>query len=296
MTTDTPMPPTYRNALETGERLGSRYSLSIPRTALTGATGTRVGSAPGSSLEFREFRDYQPGDDLRRIDWGAYARSDRLIVRIYHEEVAPHAEILIDTSRSMELAGSAKASTTVTLASLLAVAAANTGCTYRTWVGGDGFQPVPDGSGPPSAWRQLSFDNDGSLLDAYRSAPPRLRGRSVRIVLSDLLWLGDPLALLQPLAHDAAGLVIVQILAQSDMAPVQRGNATLVDCETGEEHKIFIDAATERRYAAAYTTHVRAWHEACRRVGAQLLTVNADALSVHWDLSEFVAAKIVEVV
>ncbi len=76
-----------RQYLITGEQVGARYSLAAPRNAPSGAAGAQLGRSIGSSLEFMDHREYQPGDDLRRIDWSAYARSDNLTVRLYREEV-----------------------------------------------------------------------------------------------------------------------------------------------------------------------------------------------------------------
>src|SRR5438067_10290937 len=102
------MSQTDRHFLAEGERAGQRYRLGLPPRAPAGGAGVALAQRAGSSLEFRDYRDYQPGDDLRHVDWGAYARSDQLSVKLYREEVTPHADIVVDGSRSMALEGSAK--------------------------------------------------------------------------------------------------------------------------------------------------------------------------------------------
>ena len=77
------MDPAIRQALCDGEKLGLRYALQIPQVAASGWTGTRSGRRAGSSIDFQDYREYQPGDDLRFIDWGIYARSDRFLDRVY---------------------------------------------------------------------------------------------------------------------------------------------------------------------------------------------------------------------
>ena len=59
----------------------------------------------GISVEFSEYRDYQPGDDLRHLDWHLYARSDRLCVRKYTQETNVRVYVLCDTSGSMGYRG-----------------------------------------------------------------------------------------------------------------------------------------------------------------------------------------------
>ena len=64
-----------------------RLRLVLSRRALRGVAGARVGTAAGSSLEFHDYRDYHPGDDVRLIDWNVFARSDRETIRRHREEV-----------------------------------------------------------------------------------------------------------------------------------------------------------------------------------------------------------------
>ena len=78
----------YRAAIAEGERVGSTHVLVPPRTLAAGAGGTRISRRAGGSLEFRDHRDYEPGDDLRHLDWNVFARSDRLTVKQFHEEIA----------------------------------------------------------------------------------------------------------------------------------------------------------------------------------------------------------------
>ncbi len=64
--------------------------------------GERRSTRKGQSVEFADFRNYVPGDDLRFIDWNTYARLDRLFLKIFFEEEDLHFYTLIDASASME--------------------------------------------------------------------------------------------------------------------------------------------------------------------------------------------------
>src|SRR4051794_14097653 len=116
-----------RRYLVEGERAGLRYALGVPKHAPVGLSGSTLGHRAGSSLEFKDHRDYQPGDDLRHIDWSAYARTDVLSVKLYREEVTPHLDVVVDCSKSMTLEGSSKGPATVALAAFFASAARNAG-------------------------------------------------------------------------------------------------------------------------------------------------------------------------
>src|SRR5262249_32036857 len=58
----------------------------------------------GLSAEFADYREYSPGDDLKRLDWRAYARSQRYVIKRYEEESNLRATLLLDASRSMKYA------------------------------------------------------------------------------------------------------------------------------------------------------------------------------------------------
>jgi uncharacterized protein (DUF58 family) len=70
-------------------------------------TGLHRSPRKGFSVEFAEYRPYQPGDDLRYIDWKIAARSDRWVVRQYEEETNLRASIVLDVSKSMAWSGAA---------------------------------------------------------------------------------------------------------------------------------------------------------------------------------------------
>src|SRR5437762_4541999 len=76
----------------------------------------------GFSVEFSDYRKYQPGDDLRRLDWRLYARSDRLCIRRYMQETNARFYVICDTSASMGYRGSAAWGSKLDCAKILAAA------------------------------------------------------------------------------------------------------------------------------------------------------------------------------
>jgi len=289
------MRPIDRRHLVAGESAGSRYALGAPRRLLLGAAGGHQGARAGSSLEFKEHREYQPGDDLRHIDWGAYARSDQLIVKMFHEEIHPHLDVVLDGSRSMALEGSAKAEAAVGLAAFFAAAAENSGYSHRVWLARDGCEAVPDSTSQPRTWGEVCCDWRGSPADSFARRLPGWRPRGLRVLISDLLWAGEPLQVLGPCAQGASTVVVVQILAQADALPPEAGNLRLVDMETDRVREVFLDGPARQRYRAALDRHQQNWHLACQQVGAFFITVVAERLVRDWRVDELVAAEILKV-
>jgi uncharacterized protein (DUF58 family) len=269
---------TYAENLRSGTIAGSRYALAIPSDAMRGNSGYQLSNRAGSSLDFKDFREYQPGDDLRRIDWGAFARSDKLIIKLYREEVAPHLDLLIDASASMAPPSlPAKTAALMRLAAIITTAATNAKCSHKTHAAGKSISPVINGSRSPTEWHGINFDSNTPPTTAIHTPPvPRWRRHGIRILVSDLLWQDDPMNFLRSFARNAAAVHIIQILCRSEIEPDIHGNFRLNDIETGGSEDIFVDSTTRARYRNALARHRQAWSLACRRIGATFSTLTAE--------------------
>ena len=283
------MSDALRPALEQGAAAGLRYRLLLPDDVLRGGVGERLGQRAGSSLDFHEYRDYQSGDDLRRIDWGVYARSDRLTVKLFREEVTPHLDLVLDGSRSMDLPGTAKARAATGLAALLAQAARNAQCSAQVWTQRRGFERLGHGHLHPTAWEVPSFTHDQSPAEAIEQLAPACRSRSLRVFVSDLLFPADPVRVTRRLARDAAGLHVVQLLARADAQPPEPGNLRLEDAEGGGTLDLYLDTTRQAQYRQRLAAHQDAWRGACRSHGARLHVVVAEDIVPGWTLDPLVA-------
>jgi uncharacterized protein (DUF58 family) len=267
-----------RSALRDGEQLGLRYALQIPQVAASGIIGSRAGRRAGSSIDFQDYREYQPGDDLRFIDWGIYARTDRLTVKLFREEVTPHLDLILDGSRSMNLENTAKANAVAKLAGLLATSAANAQCSQAVWLSGEGFQRLANDTLAPSAWDKLELESKRTVDQSFEILGPKFRRLGVRVFISDLLWPGNPLQTLRRLRDGAAALFVIQLLGRDDVTPPEHGNLRVVDSETGEENEIYIDSTVAKQYADNLAQLQQSWSDACRQCGAHMTTLIAEDL------------------
>jgi uncharacterized protein (DUF58 family) len=272
------MRPELKLALQAGEKLGLRYALQAPQNAMSSLAGAQLGRRPGSSIDFQEYREYQPGDDLRFIDWGVYARTDRLTVKMCREEVTPHFDLIIDGSKSMNLETTAKGAAAATLAGLLAAAAANARFTHAAWLSGEGFFRIGNDAHSPSTWDGLELASTRTVDQAFEILSPKFRRLGVRALISDLLWPANPLQTVRRLSQGAASLYVIQLLARDDATPPGEGNIRLEDSETGELADIYIDAGIAKRYRDNLAQHQQAWENACRQCGARLATIIAENL------------------
>ena len=168
---------------------------------------------------------------------------------------------------------SEKAARVAAIASLLGTAAVNVQCSTSVWLAGDGCRRLRNDQMIPSNWDGLEFTSGRSLPDSFNILPPRLRRLGIRVLLSDLLWEGDPLPLLRRLSHDAACLWVVQTLSEEDASPPQRGHYRLQDSENMEVREIDVDEIVAKNYQDSLARWQQEWDGACKRSGARFVSL-----------------------
>lgn len=268
-----------------GARLASPY-----RNA--GAGGNRYGRRTGGAMEFAEYRDYAAGDDLRRLDWNVFARSEKLMIKLFCEEVDPRCDLIIDESASM-MAPVAKAAAAAGLAALLADAAANSGFSLNVWHVSDTFEKEPEPL-VPLCWRHMEFDSSAGFSAALKGFAGGFQPRGLRIIVSDLLWPEPPQALLGRVCQGASRVAVIELSTAFESDPPLSGEVTLTDAETGEHRELTVNPATLKRYGERLARHRAAWGRAAEEAGAMLLRLNADGLCANWDIRDLFAGGILE--
>jgi len=95
--------PQQHHRLLDAEALSKLANLQLRAGAVVDGTMAGLHRSPhhGSSIEFAEHKEYAPGDDIRRLDWKAYAKFDRPFIRQYEDETDLKAYLLLDCSGSM---------------------------------------------------------------------------------------------------------------------------------------------------------------------------------------------------
>lgn len=210
----------------------------------------------GFSVEFSEYRQYSPGDDLRYLDWKALARTDREYLKMYEDETNLRCLIMLDASRSMRFASAehSKSEYARTLAATLSYFLLQ----QRDVVGLARFDSdLTDYI--EARWRPRHFkrllallerQSDGAATDfakALASLRRLCRKRSLIVVISD--FLSDPVAWQSQLAHlSAAGhdMRAIQVLDPAESSLDFGEAAHWEDIESG--HSLYVDPDTARAH------------------------------------------------
>jgi len=253
--------------------LGRALRPALAHAPRRGQAGNVLGRGPGASFEFHDRRLYAAGDDVRHLDWRAFARTDQLMVRLHREEVAPEFELILDASRSVAV-DAARAQRVVDLAALLDAAARAAG--HRARVLRLGRRPEPLDAARFLA-EGVECDEALPLGAALDAVAPLLRPDSIRVLLSDLMTPEDPHAALRHLAARAGGLAVVQVLAASELAPEVGSAVRFVDAETAASVDLVLDRRTVEAYAARLARHQVAWTDAVQRRGGVFVRVDTAA-------------------
>jgi len=242
----------------------------------------------GFSVEFAEHRMYQPGDELRYVDWKILGRNDRLYVKQFEEETNLRAVIVFDTSRSMAWTGSpATVLPKLAYAQRLIAALALVLIRQRDATGLITFDDDVRSVTPPRArlshWHQLLGTlarleaGQGTAAEpALRRVVGQLRRRGLVVFVSDLL-LDRVLALkaLRFLRHRGHQVLVLHIM---DPAEVSLGGPNEARFEDPESRSAVV--LRPRDWAGAYRDTVRnvvsEWRLACRRHGIAYHRVTTD--------------------
>lgn len=169
----------------------SRLRLQMAHKSSLNMSGSRKSVQKGISAEFSDFREYMPGDDLRRMDWNVYARLDKLYIREYMEEKEAIVSVLIDTSASMDYGAESKAELASDLAAVVGFLALNNMDRLMLYDMKDMGRALSVGGGRNAfskvlRWLEgLSFSGEVDMLSAVRKM--RLRGPGVTVIISDFL-------------------------------------------------------------------------------------------------------------
>jgi uncharacterized protein (DUF58 family) len=263
--------------------------------------GNHLGLIPGPGSEPGESRMYQPGDDVRRMDWSVTARTTHPHVRQMIADRELETWMVVDMSASLDFGTTGCEKRDLVVAAAAAITYLNSGGGNRLGAviaNGDSIVRVPARSGrqheqallraiATSPRAPLGVRGDlASAIDALRR-PERRRGMAV--VISDFL---GPVNWMRPMRAIAARHEVlgIEVLDRRDVELPDVGDVILQDTESGVTREFTIDEQLRNDFARASAVHREEVARTLRRCGAPLMTLRTDR---DWiaDIVRFVASR-----
>ncbi len=252
--------------------------LAMRGRALGGAGGSRRSRQTGSSAEFSDYREYIPGDDIRRLDWNALARFDRLYMKLFMEEQESQVTILLDASASME----AKWGAARSAAEAVGYLALTGGDRLRLHMLKDGRAiRSPQFSGRAAFAKLNTFldscvpdGKEGTLTGAVKHAEGLKKGLCFLITdgyTEDALK--ETLDYLRYMRQETA---VIQVLSGGELRPEMEGALRLCDSETGEQIDLLADRTALENYHAALEGFLKEVQGNCSAREAGYLLLDSD--------------------
>jgi uncharacterized protein (DUF58 family) len=242
----------------------------------------RLARKRGRGLEFADHRGYTPGDDFRQIDWKAYKRLGKLLLRLFDEEQDLPIYLFIDSSQSMREPAKFDQARRIA-AALCYIGLAHldrvTILPFDKVVG----QEVQPGRGKGRIFRVFemleAMETQGatSFRDTFVQFAKRPRQQGLAVVISDFL---DPngfeqgLKMLASMGHD---IFVVHVASALDRNPGAMGDLRFVDAETGDIQDVDVTPALAKAYGAAWQEHAEELERFCGRYNLGYVRADAEA-------------------
>lgn len=258
----------------------SRLSITTKSKLRGQHKGSHRSQRFGASLDFSDFREYSPGDDVRQIDWNVYARTDKYFIKRFLDEQEMRVHILLDTTKSMG------DSLKWTFAKQLAV---SLGILVLQRDDRLSFSAVSEEKLPPFRRKGATYrkafiqtisdieepDMSSSFTD--NALPFLAKDSTVLFVITDCLESIESWErLLQKLPKFAGDIRILQVVTSEELDPSYGGDVQLEDIETSEQVNVSISSRVLAAYQEERIEHQKRIELLCHKFGIKLLQVNAE--------------------
>lgn len=262
-------------------------SLVAKRVRVGAMKGDRRSKKRGTSVEFADYRNYSPGDDLRRLDWNVFARHDKAVVKLLEDEEDLAVHIIVDVSASMDFP---KDDGDASLNKLLYAKRLAAGISYIGLGENDRLQVTTIGAGKtfgPSRGRTYTvqmlrflhgLDSGGNtdlnqILSDYAARASR---PGLLFIISDFFSETGYISGLNQLVGRGYEIVAIHLLSPDEVDPALGGDLRLVDSETGSPQEVSLDAGL----ISLYRQRLDAWRgeirSECMKRGATYVAVTTD--------------------
>lgn len=243
-----------------------------------GNSGQRKSKGHGNSMEFSDFREYFPGDDIRKIDWNIYGRFEKLFIKLFQEEREVLFNIIIDNSLSMDYGNPSKLDVSKQLGALLSYIVLNNDDRVMIhYLDGDNL------ISSPRFKSKNSFFNVVKTLETIEVSNSKVSNKIIKsdfnsgvsIYISDF-YDEDSLKSIKYLNYKRQRLVLLQTMSDEELNPKESGELRLIDSESSSFKDIKLNGRIIESYKEKLGEFVESFKVSANSSGGYHILVPTD--------------------
>lgn len=271
ITTDTLLSPDFMSRLD-------QLALVSRKIFAGKMRGERISKRRGQSVEFADYRNYVPGDDLRFLDWNIYARLERLFLKLFLEEEDLHVSVLIDASRSMGFGQPDKALYARRVAAAIAYIGLVNFDRVSLYLYADGLRGELAGARGRRLMHKVVDFLDRAEPDGVSNLPRAARQFALKhpqpgivLVVSDFFEKAGYEDGLRFLVRPQYDVYAVQVLSPEEIDPPLAGDLRLTDVEDDDVAEVTVSRALLNRYKENLRAYCEGLKAYCAKRGLSYL-------------------------
>lgn len=260
------------------------------KSYLTGYFGGKhLVKSYGQTVEFADYREYQLGDDIRRIDWNLYGRFEKFFIKLFTDERQMKVQIFLDASASMGKDNPKKAAyATACAAGFGYLAIHNMDKVSFNIMKGEHSENT-DGTlvGKNRFFRAINtlenveFDDDTNMEKCIINSLDQSDSNGITVIISDFLTDYDWKKAVDYLLYKKKQVLLIQILTPDELDPSYMGRVNLIDLESAglvdeKNMRIKIDTASQRAYQEALKAFKDDIKSYCRKRDVDFISISTD--------------------
>ena len=260
------------------------------RTSLSGYFGGKhLGSTYGQTVEFSDFREYQLGDDIRRIDWNLYSRFEKYFLKLFTDERQMQVQIFLDCSASMGKDNPKKSSYAIAAAAALGFLTVHNmdKLSFHFMRGNRAENPFGTMIGKKAFFRamgtfnDLEFTGDADIEACVTNTPDTSVNNGLTIIISDFFTESNWKKAVDYLCYKKRQVLLIQVMTPDEIDPSYDGRVNLIDSEAEDlsdfrNMKIKITRSMQKAYEEAIADFKQDIKDFCSRRGVEFITVSTD--------------------
>ena len=251
--------------------------------------GQHLVSSYGHTVEFADFREYQLGDDIRRIDWNLYSRFEKYFLRLFTDERQMQIQIFLDVSASMGKDNPPKANYALATAAALGFLAVQNmdKVNFNIMRGEKSDNPFGTIIGKNAFFRamseleQVQFEDEADIEACVKSCPNTSSRNGLTVIISDFMTESNWKKAVDYLCYKKRQVLLVQIMTPEELDPSYDGRVNLIDSESvdiadGRNMKLRITRSLQKAYEEALRDFRSDIKTFCSKRGAEFISVSTE--------------------